>query len=166
MLFRSRLPEATADAVPAGPWNPLLVRTATRLLLPLAAMVAMFLYLRGHNLPGGGFVAGLTLAVALLALRVAGGGHAILDPRQLRYQPWIAAGLLIAGLTGVGSLWFGYPYLTTSFVHPVLPLIGEVPIASAMFFDLGVFMAVVGATMLATMSPGLLPDGRVGGADR
>ena len=166
LLWNLRLPEATADAVPAGPWNPLLVRTATRALLPLAAMVAMFLYLRGHNLPGGGFVAGLTLAVALLALRVAGGGHAILDPRQLRYQPWIAAGLLTAGLTGVGSLWFGYPYLTTSFLHPMLPLIGEVPIASAMFFDLGVFMAVVGATMLATMSPGLLPDGRVGGADR
>ncbi len=52
----------------------------------------------------------------------------------------------------------GYPFLTSAFVHPVLPIVGEVPLASAAFFDLGVFMIVVAATMLATMSPGLLPE--------
>ncbi|MEP7327722.1 MAG: monovalent cation/H+ antiporter subunit A [Betaproteobacteria bacterium] len=166
VLWNFRIPAQGRDAAPTEPWNPLLVRTIARLLLPLAAMVAVFLYLRGHNLPGGGFVAGLTLAVVLVALRVAGGGHPILDPRQLAYQPWIAGGLLIAGLTGVGSFLFGFPYLTTSFAHPALPVIGEVPFASAMFFDLGVFMTVVGGTLLATMSPGLLPDGHVGGVDQ
>ncbi len=162
LLWNFRIPPAAQPAEPGGPWNPLLVRSVTRLLLPLAAMVAIFLYLRGHNLPGGGFVAGLTLACALVALRIAGGGTAILDPRQLTYQTWVACGLLAAGLTGVGSMLLGYPFLTTSFLHPVLPVVGEVPIASAMFFDLGVFMTVVGAALLTTISPGLLPDGHIG----
>jgi multicomponent K+:H+ antiporter subunit A len=53
---------------------------------------------------------------------------------------------------------FGYPFLTSTFVHPVLPVVGEVPIASATFFDLGVFVIVVAATMLGTISPGLPPE--------
>ncbi len=163
LLCNFRIRGSEAGASPAGPWNPLLVRTIARTLLPLAAIVAVYLLLRGHNLPGGGFVAGLTLAVGLVVVRIAGGGRPILDPRQLAWQSWIAGGLLMAGLTGVASALFGYPFLTSAFLHPVLPVVGEVPLASAMFFDLGVFMTVVGGTMLATMAPGLLPDGRVGG---
>ena len=64
--------------------------------------------------------------------------------------------MLVAVLTGVGSVLAGYPFLTSAFVHPVLPLVGEVPIASALLFDLGVFMTVVATTMLATISPGLV----------
>ncbi|MEO8346611.1 MAG: monovalent cation/H+ antiporter subunit A [Betaproteobacteria bacterium] len=137
-------------------WNPLILRSVTRVVLPLAALVSAFLFLRGHNLPGGGFIAGLVLACAILALRI-GGGRPILDPSHLPYQPWIAGGLGLAALTGVGSMLLGYPFLTSAFLHPVLPILGEVPIASAALFDLGVFMTVVAATMLATMSPGLLP---------
>ena len=147
------------DADIADDWNPLLVRTVTRVVLPLAALVAVFLFLRGHNLPGGGFIAGLVLACAILVLRIGGGGRPILDPAHLPYQPWIAGGLLAAALTGGGSVLLGYPFLTGAFVHPVLPILGEVPIASAAFFDLGVFVTVVAATMLATISPGLLPKG-------
>ncbi len=139
-------------------WNPLLVRTVTRIVLPLAALVAVFLFLRGHNLPGGGFIAGLVLACAILVLRIGGGGRPILDPAHLPYQPWIAAGLLVAALTGVGSMALGYPFLTSASLHPVLPVVGEVPIASAAFFDLGVFVTVVAATMLATISPGIVPE--------
>jgi multicomponent K+:H+ antiporter subunit A len=142
----------------AEDWNPLLLRTITRVLLPLAALVAVFLFLRGHNLPGGGFIAGLVLACAILVLRIGGGGRPILDPAHLPYQPWIAGGLFAAALTGAASVLLGYPFLTSSFVHPVLPIIGEVPIASAAFFDLGVFMIVVAATMLATIAPALLPE--------
>jgi multicomponent K+:H+ antiporter subunit A len=139
-------------------WNPLLVRLVTRLVLPLAALVTAFLFLRGHNLPGGGFIAGLVLACAILVVRIGGGGHPILDPAHLPYQPWIAAGILVALATGVGSMLVGYPFLTSAFAHPVLPVVGEVPLASAAVFDLGVFMTVVAATMLATISPGLLPE--------
>jgi multicomponent K+:H+ antiporter subunit A len=147
------------DADIADDWNPLIVRTATQVVLPLAALVAVFLFLRGHNLPGGGFIAGLVLACAILVLRIGGGGRAVLDPAHLPYQPWIAGGLLVALLTGMGSIVLGYPFLTSAFLHPVLPFVGEVPIASAAFFDLGVFVVVVAATMLATISPGLLPEG-------
>ena len=147
------------DATIAEDWNPLLVRTVTRVVLPLAALVAVFLFLRGHNLPGGGFIAGLVLACAILVLRIGGGGTPILDPAHLPYQPWIAGGLLVAALTGIGSMLLGYPFLTSAFLHPVLPIVGEVGIASAAFFDLGVFVMVVAATMLATISPALLPAG-------
>ncbi|HEY5307260.1 MAG TPA: hydrogen gas-evolving membrane-bound hydrogenase subunit E, partial [Casimicrobiaceae bacterium] len=147
------------DADIADDWNPLIVRTVTQVVLPLAALVAVFLFLRGHNLPGGGFIAGLVLACAILVLRIGGGGRPVLDPAHLPYQPWIAGGLLVAVLTGMGSIVLGYPFLTSAFLHPVLPFVGEVPIASAAFFDLGVFVVVVAATMLATISPGLLPEG-------
>ncbi len=139
-------------------WNPVLLRTVTRVVLPLAALVSAFLFLRGHNLPGGGFIAGLVFACAILALRIGGGARDILDPAHLPYQPWIAAGILVAALTGVGSIVLGYPFLTSAFLHPVLPVLGEIPLASAALFDLGVFMTVIAATMLATMSPGLLPE--------
>ena len=68
------------------------------------------------------------------------------------------AGLLVACATGLGSAWFGHPFLTSTFAHPVLPIIGELPLASAALFDLGVFLAVVGATLLALLVPGLLAD--------
>ena len=142
----------------AEDWNPLLLRTVTRVVLPLAALVAAFLFLRGHNLPGGGFIAGLVLACAILVLRIGGGGRPILDPAHLPYQPWIAGGLVMMLLTGIGSMLAGYPFLTSTFAHPVLPVVGEVPLASAALFDLGVFMIVVAATMLATISPALLPE--------
>jgi multicomponent K+:H+ antiporter subunit A len=148
------------DADITADWNPILVRSVTRVVLPLAALVAVFLFLRGHNLPGGGFIAGLVLACAVLALRIGGGGRPILDPAHLPYQPWIAGGLLVTALTGIGSTLLGYPFLTSTFAHPVLPFIGELGIASAACFDLGVFMAVVATTMLATISPGLLPEGQ------
>jgi multicomponent K+:H+ antiporter subunit A len=146
------------DAGIGGDWNPLIVRTATRVVLPLAALVAVFFFLRGHNLPGGGFIAGLVLACAILALRIGGGGRPILDPAHLPYQPWIAGGLLVATLAGVGSMLFGYPFLTSAFLYPVLPVVGVVPIASGALLDIGVFVIVVAATMLSTMSPVLLPE--------
>jgi multicomponent K+:H+ antiporter subunit A len=128
-------------------------------LLPVALLLSIYLFLRGHNLPGGGFVAGLVLAVALIIQYVAAGSDWVDRHMPLDHVRWIAAGLLAAGLTGVGSAWFGYPFLTSSFVHPVLPLVGEVPIASAMFFDLGVFLTVVGATLLALSALGRVHGG-------
>ena len=119
-----------------------------RLLMPVIALLAAYLFFRGHNLPGGGFVAGLTLSVAFILQYMAGGtlwteAHMRISPRR-----WIALGILIAGLTGMGSWFFGYPFLTSHTAHPVVPYLGEIPLASATFFDLGVFLLVVGATML------------------
>ncbi len=157
---------AGAARAAAKPWDPWILRIIARLVLPLAALLAVFLFLRGHNLPGGGFIAGLTLACALILLRISDGGVPLDHPDRLVYPAWIGVGLVVAGLTGVGSLIVGYPFLTSVFAHPVVPLLGELPIASAALFDLGVFVTVVAATLLAALSPGLLPDGRISGSAR
>ena len=129
--------------------HPLMLALVARLLLPLAVAVSLFLFLRGHNAPGGGFIAGLVLAIALILQYVAN-GQAWLAPRmQSDFRGWIGAGLLIAGLTGVGSWFLGHPFLTSTYDYPVLPLIGPVPVASAVAFDLGVYLTVVGATLVS-----------------
>ena len=119
-----------------------------RLVLPIACTAGLFLFLRGHNEPGGGFVAGLVVAIAFIAQYIVAGTQWVEARMNLRPPLWIAFGLLAALGTGLGSLAFGYPFLTTHTAHLVLPLIGELHVASAMFFDLGVFAVVVGATLL------------------
>ena len=123
-----------------------------RLLLPLAAMVSAYLFLRGHNLPGGGFIAGLVLAIALV-LQVLASGQSFVDGRmRTDFSPWVGWGLLVAAGCGALSFAFGAPFLTSSYDYPVWPLVGAVPLASASIFDLGVFLTVVGATMMALMA--------------
>jgi multicomponent K+:H+ antiporter subunit A len=119
-----------------------------RLLLPVAGVFAVYLFLRGHNEPGGGFVAGLVLTMAFLTQYMVSGTRWVEERMNLRPPYWIALGLLVALTTGLGSLWFGYPFLTTHTVHVELPLLGEIHLPSAAFFDLGVFLVVVGATLL------------------
>ena len=70
----------------------------------------------------------------------------------LRPPRWIGAGLLIALLTGLGSLALGYPFLTTHTAHLRLPLLGELHLPSAVFFDVGVFAVVLGSTLLLLTS--------------
>jgi multicomponent K+:H+ antiporter subunit A len=118
------------------------------LLFPVIGAAALFLLLRGHDLPGGGFVAGLTMAVAFILQYMARG--TIWVEAHLRVLPvrWMGFGLLVGGATGVAAWLFGRPFLTSYFSYAELPLIGSVPLASALLFDLGVFALVVGATVL------------------
>lgn len=119
-----------------------------RLLFPVIAIVAVFLLLRGHDLPGGGFVAGLTMAVAIILQYMARGAMRV--ESQLRIYPvrWMAAGLLLAAATGAGAWLAGHPFLTSGSLDVRLPVIGAVHLSSALLFDLGVFSLVVGATVL------------------
>jgi multicomponent K+:H+ antiporter subunit A len=127
----------------------LIPNLVAKLLFPLALAAAIYLFLRGHNEPGGGFIAGLVLAVPLLLHYVLAGAGSTEERLRVNYIVAIALGLLIATATGAASWWFGYPFFTSSFIHPVLPLIGELPLASAMAFDLGVFLVVAGSALLA-----------------
>lgn len=132
--------------------QPLLLRVAASVVLPLALVFSLYIFLRGHNLPGGGFIAGLITAVALVLQFMslgqaraeqflhAGGGR--------RFVRWIGSGLGIAGLTGVGAFALGRPFLTSAHGHPHVPLLGELPLATAALFDLGVYLVVVGGTLL------------------
>ncbi len=119
-----------------------------RLLLPVAAVFAFHLFMRGHNEPGGGFVAGLVVAIAFIAQYMVSGTRWVEDRMHLLPPRWIAAGLALALATGLGSLALGYPFLTTHTAHVTWPLVGEVHLPSAFLFDLGVFAVVVGSTLL------------------
>ena len=119
-----------------------------QLLFPVIALVAAFLFLRGHDLPGGGFAAGITMAIALILQYMARGIR--FAETRLRILPlrWISVGLLVAAATGLGSALFAHPFLTSYFGYLELPIIGDVPTASALLFDFGVFSLVLGATAL------------------
>ncbi|MGB2819305.1 MAG: monovalent cation/H+ antiporter subunit A [Burkholderiaceae bacterium] len=139
--------------------HPLMLKLVARLLLPLAVLVTAHLFLRGHNLPGGGFIAGLVLAIAMVLLSIAHGEDWVNGRLRSDFRLWLAAGLLVAALTGVGSWMLGHPFLTSTYDYPVLPLVGAVPLASASLFDLGVFLTVVGGTMIMLTSIGRLRAG-------
>ncbi len=119
-----------------------------RLVLPLSWVVAVYLLLRGHNEPGGGFIGGLVVAIGFILQYMVAGTLWVEANMRLRPPRWIAVGLLLAVVTGLGAIVIGYPFLTSHTAHLHLPVFGEVHFPSAMFFDFGVFSVVVGATML------------------
>lgn len=149
----SGLSVARSDAAEGGrKWSgdrhPPMLAVVTQLLLPLALMVSLYLLLRGHNQPGGGFVAGLVTAIALILQHLASGTRWAERRLPLGHRPVLGIGLLIATATAMASWLFGAPLLTSTHGHLHLPLIGDVELASAMVFDLGVYLTVVGAVML------------------
>jgi len=117
-------------------------------LFPVIIVLALYLFLRGHDLPGGGFAAGIAMATAFLLQYMAAGTKWVEDRLRILPVNWIGLSLLLAAMTGMGSWLFGYPFLTSHAQYVQLPLIGAVPAATALFFDLGVFGLVVGATVL------------------
>ncbi len=127
---------------------PAILTSISMALLPLALLVSAFIFLRGHNQPGGGFIAGLITAVALILLYMARGVEWAQQRLDFPYQPVAIAGVGIATLTGLGSWLFGRPFLTSAFGHFHLPLVGDFELATALLFDLGVYLAVVGATLM------------------
>jgi multicomponent K+:H+ antiporter subunit A len=161
MLEHLRLDGRGCDDVGRA-WNwdmhPSIMASLTRLLLPLALLVSVYILLRGHNLPGGGFIAGLITAVALIMQYLANGVAWTHERLPANMHPIIGAGLLIATLTGMASFWFGYPFLTSTFGHVHWPIVGDFELASAMAFDLGVYLVVVGATLLILIHLGLMHD--------
>jgi multicomponent K+:H+ antiporter subunit A len=118
------------------------------MLFPVIVVMAAFLLLRGHDLPGGGFVAGVTMAVAFILQYMARGTTWVENHLRVLPVRWMGVGLLLAGVTGMGAWVFDLPFLTSYFSYADLPLIGKVPLASVLIFDLGVFALVVGSTVL------------------
>ncbi len=119
-----------------------------RWMFPVIVLLAAYLFLRGHDLPGGGFAAGVTMAIGFLLQYLAGGTRWVEERLRILPVRWIGFGLIMASLTGMGSFLFGYPFLTSYFQYTELPLIGQMPTASALLFDLGVFSLVVGSVVL------------------
>jgi multicomponent K+:H+ antiporter subunit A len=134
------------------PWAderyPLMLRVLSRPLLPLALLVSAYLFLRGHNAPGGGFIAALVTGTAMLLQYVGYGSAWARERLPWNYTNVIAAGLLIATGTGLASWAFGAPFLTSTFGYVTWPVVGKFELASAMLFDLGIYLAVVGVVMV------------------
>jgi multicomponent K+:H+ antiporter subunit A len=122
------------------------------LAVPFMLLFGIWLFLRGHDLPGGGFAAGITATLALVVLYMACGARWV--EARLRVAPmrWIGAGLLLAVLAGVGAIVAGYPFLTSYHGQLDLPVLGTVHVVSALLFDLGVFCTVVGACSLVLVA--------------
>ena len=136
--------------------NPFILQMFSRILFPLMLMVAVFVFLRGHNLPGGGFIAGLIAALAIVLQNLANGIAWTAQRLRFDMHQWLAGGLLVAAGTGLVAMALGYPFLTSAFTHVHWPVVGDFEIASAMFFDTGVFLVVVGATVMILVELGKL----------
>lgn len=105
--------------------------------------IGLHFFLRGHNAPGGGFIAGLIIAVAALLVRMSG-NHRLLTIRPMRLIP---VGLLLAAATGIVPMLMGFDFLQSAYGYRTWPLIGEFEWATAVLFDAGVFLVVVGTTL-------------------
>jgi multicomponent K+:H+ antiporter subunit A len=132
--------------------HPMMMVVAARVMMPIALMVGVYIFLRGHNQPGGGFVAGLVVSIALLMQYMASGFAWAQERQKIEYHAMIGWGVVIAGLTGAGAWLAGRPFLTSAYGYIHLPPIEEFEWATAALFDLGVFLAVLGAVMLMLYS--------------
>ncbi len=136
--------------------HPLILAVMTRPLLPLAVLFSFFLFLRGHNHPGGGFVGALAISIALILQYVSNGAGWSEARTRLNYHLVITAGLAVSAFTGIGGWFFGVPFMTHTFGHLHIPLVGDVELATAMLFDLGVYLTVLGSVMLMLSDLGQL----------
>jgi len=119
-----------------------------RLLMPVAAVIAVFFLLRGHDAPGGGFVGGLVMATAFVVQYMVGGTQWVESRMRIHPQYWISAGLLAAGGAGVAAWLWGREFLTSLEADLHLPLLGTLHLSSTLLFDIGVFLLVVGSATL------------------
>ncbi|MEJ6397391.1 monovalent cation/H+ antiporter subunit A [Yoonia sp. 208BN28-4] len=149
---RARLLNRKPDQPRAGDMHPMMMVVLTRVLMPVVMLVGFYIFLRGHNEPGGGFIAGLIVSIGVVMQYMASGFNWASDRLRYPYHGVIGAGVLVAGLTGVGSWFFGKPFLTSDFTYVRIPPFQEFELATAALFDVGVFLAVVGAVMLSLES--------------
>jgi multicomponent K+:H+ antiporter subunit A len=149
---RAKLLNRKPDQPRAGDIHPLMMVVLTRVTMPVVLMVGFYIFLRGHNEPGGGFIAGLIVSIAMVMQYMASGFGWASARLRYPYHGVIGTGVLIAGFTGIGSWFFGKPFLTSDFTYVRIPPFQEFELATAALFDLGVFLAVVGAVMLSLES--------------
>ena len=149
---RARLLNRVPDQPRAGDMHPMMMVVLTRVIMPVVLMVGFYIFLRGHNEPGGGFIAGLIVSIAFVMQYMASGFAWTSARLRYPYHGVIGAGVLIAGITGLGAWLFNQPFLASAFGYVRIPPFNKFELASAALFDLGVFLAVVGAVMLSLES--------------
>ena len=146
---RARLLNRKPDQPRAGDMHPMMMVVLTRVLMPVVMLVGFYIFLRGHNEPGGGFIAGLVVSIGVVMQYMASGYKWASDRLRYPYHGVIGTGVLVAGFTGIGSWFVSKPFLTSDFTYVRIPPFQEFELATAALFDVGVFLAVVGAVMLS-----------------
>jgi len=140
-----------------------IMKTTARVVVPIILVVAIALFLQGHNLPGGGFIGGVLTVTAFALVYVAydldylesGVLDRTVDERVgifehrtvTAYRRLFTFGLVVTAGSGIVAMLAGAPFLSQTFDYLHLPLYGEVEVASALVFDIGIYCAVVGGLL-------------------
>lgn len=127
--------------------NDVILQTAAVIIFFIIIMFSINLFFAGHYSPGGGFVGGLMTAAALVLLLLAFDSKTLANVLPFDYRKMTALGLAIAILTSLHSIFWGRPFLTHAYAKFDLPLLGEQTLHTAIAFDLGVYLVVIGVTM-------------------
>jgi len=135
-----------------------IIHTLIRPLTFMISIFAFYLFWNGHNAPGGGFIAGLMTAACIVLLYVTHGSGFVRNKMTFDFKYLVAIGLSISMSCGLAALLFDYPYLTQTFTYINLPLLGNIELATALIFDLGVYLTVVGSCLTIITSIGQSGD--------
>lgn len=132
--------------------NDVILHSVTKIAVVIILTFSIDLFLAGHHHPGGGFIGGLGVASALTLLFLAFDIESVRANMPIDFKMLAAVGVLIAILTGMGGILFAQPFLSQSFGYFDLPIFGETELATAVLFDLGVAMAVIGTAVTIILS--------------
>jgi len=136
----------------------LMIDVSTRVLFPSMVALSFYFFFAGHNAPGGGFAGGLVAALALILRYLAGGRAELEETLPIDAGRTMGTGLFLSALAAVTPMFFGHPPLTSGYTSPEIPLIGKVSLPSALVFDAGVYLIVVGLTLYILSSLGAKLD--------
>ena len=136
----------------------LILEVATRIIFPLIMVLSAYLFFAGHNTPGGGFAGGLTAGLALVLRYLAGGRYELGETLPLDAGKVLGTGLALSAGTAVTSLFLGAPVLSSAVFELDVPVLGDVKFVTALFFDLGVYLIVVGLVLDILRSLGARVD--------
>jgi multicomponent Na+:H+ antiporter subunit B len=127
--------------------NDIILQTATRIVLFIIVLFSIYMFFAGHYEPGGGFIGGLMTSSAIVLLLLAYDIKTVSRILPFDYKKVVAVGLLFAAGTAAGGLLFGLPMLTHWYTYVTLPLLGKLSLHTAVLFDIGVYLVVIGTTM-------------------
>ncbi|MBP3951344.1 Na(+)/H(+) antiporter subunit B [Bacillus suaedae] len=127
--------------------NDVILKTVTQLVTFIIIIFSIYVFLSGHHHPGGGFIGGLMTAAAFVLIGLAFDIETVKKIIPIDFKLISATGMLIAVLTGIGSFVFDANFLSHTFDYFHLPLLGETELATAVLFDIGVYLVVIGITL-------------------
>ncbi|AZG46201.1 Na(+)/H(+) antiporter subunit A [Gordonia insulae] len=136
----------------------MVLEATTRLIFPTMVVLSVYFFYAGHNAPGGGFAGGLTMGLALVLRYLAGGRYELGEALPIEPGRILGAGLAISAGTAVTSLLLGAPALSSAVFEVTLPVLGDVKMVTALFFDLGIYLIVVGLVLDVLRSLGARLD--------